>query len=140
MLIFRITSLSTSLVLVGILYASYGIMIALVRPYKKTYMNVINTLITANLALLSLMAERHYLEDSSTLLAFLYAITISTFTFLLLLDLSGFIAYRILKRIRNKLDPCHTKFHTINSNEPTAATAQQDLPDRMLYHQQYTIL
>ena len=42
--------------------------------------------------------------------------------------------------IRNKLDPCRTKFHTINSNEPTAATAQQDLPDRMLYHQQYTIL
>ena len=79
MLIFRITSLSTSLVLVGILYASYGIVIALVRPYKKTYMNVIDTLITANLALLSLMAERHYLEVSSTLLAFLYAITISTF-------------------------------------------------------------
>ena len=34
--IFEITSLSTSLVLVAILYVSYGTVITLVRPYKKT--------------------------------------------------------------------------------------------------------
>ena len=45
------------------------IVIALVRPYKKTYMNVIDALIMENLALLSLMAEKHFSEDNS-LLAF----------------------------------------------------------------------
>ena len=52
-LVFQMTSLSSSLVTIVILYTAYGIMIALVRPYKKTYMNVLDTLLMANLALLA---------------------------------------------------------------------------------------
>ena len=147
--IFVVTSLSTSLVFLCILYVSYGIVIALVRPYKKTYMNVIDTLIMENLALLALMADKYFFEDSNISLTLLYVMAISVFTFVPILGLAVFIAYRILKRIRSKLDLCRIiKKHTVNSNEPTVAIAQQDLqdddsdpelPDRMLHPQQYTV-
>ena len=152
---FRITSLSlsTTLFLVAIVYVSYGTVIALVRPYKKTYMNVIDVLILMNLGLLALMADKYYFEDSDALLALLYAIILSIFTFLPLLGLSGFIAYRILKKIKNELDLPLIKKHTVNhqdTNDSKTAIAQQDLqddiddsgqelPDRMLHPQQYTI-
>lgn len=60
-LVFQTISLSAS---AGVLYTSHGIMIALVRPYKEMYMNIIDTLIMVNLALLALALDRHYLEDS----------------------------------------------------------------------------
>ena len=146
--IFTVTSLSTSLFFLCILYAFYGIVIALVRPYKKTYMNVIDTLIIENLALLSLMADKYFFEDSNISLTLLYVSAIAIFTFLPLLGLAVFIAYRILKRIRSKLDLCRIKKYIVNSNKPTAAIVQQDLqdddsdqglPDRMLHPQQYKI-
>ena len=73
-----------------VLYTSYGIMTALVRPYKKTYINVIDTLVIVNLALLAMMSDKYYLEDLNTSLALLYTITICTFSFLPLLGLTGF--------------------------------------------------
>ena len=146
---FKVTSLSAALVLVAIIYVSYGTVIALVRPYKKTYMNIIDTLIIENLALLALMVDKYLLEDSNTSLALFYAIILSIFSFLPLLGLTGFIAHRLcLKRIGSKLDLFHKKKHyTINSNKPIAAIAQQDdindsdpeLPDRMLRPQQYML-
>ena len=101
-LIFQMVSLSASLISAVVLYASCRIMIALVHPYKKTYMNIIDTLIMANLALLALMLESLYLEDSNTLLALLYAIIICIFSVLPLLSLTGFVAYRILRRIKSE--------------------------------------
>jgi hypothetical protein len=100
-LIFHETSLSTSLTSSVVLYASYGIVIALVRPYKKKYMNVINTLIIENLALLALMADKYNAVGSNSSLALFYAVVVSIFSILPLLGLMIFIAYRILKRIRS---------------------------------------
>ena len=145
-LIFQITSLTTSLTFAVVLYASYAIMIALVRPYKKTYMNVIDTLVMANLALLSLMVDKLYLEDSNTSLALFYAIIIAIFSILPLLALSGFIAYRILKRINSELGLFHTKMGRMKRSSKTKVMAQQDLsddpglPDRVLRPQQYNLL
>ena len=148
-LIFRITSLTTALTLAVVLYVSYEIVIALVRPYKKAYMNVIDTLIVANLALLSLIAEKHFSEDNNSLLTFLYLIIVSIFTLLPLLGLSGFIAYRILKWIKSKLDLLRTKKHIIKHQSSIARQDQQydtnvndqeqELPDRILHPQQYAL-
>ena len=147
-LIFRITSLTTALTLAVVLYVSYEIVIALVRPYKKAYMNVIDTLIVANLALLSLIAEKHFSEDNNSLLTFLYLIIVSIFTLLPLLGLSGFIAYRILKWIKSKLDLLRTKKHIIKHRSSIAQDQQydtnvndqeQELPDRILHPQQYAL-
>ena len=138
-LVFQMTSLSSSLVTTVILYTAYGIMIALVRPYKKTYMNVIDTLLMANLALLALMVDKLYSEDANFFSALLYAITICIFGILPLLSLTGFIAYRILRRIKNELDLFCTKMERKEQSSETT-TIDPELPDRVLHPQQYTFM
>ena len=128
-LVFQVTSLDTSLTVSVALYTSYGIMIALIRPYKKTYMNVTDTLIMANLALLALMVNKLYLEDSNTRLALFYAIIIAIFSVLPLLSLIGFIAYRILRRIKNELDLFRTKMERKEQSSKTITITQQNLSD-----------
>ena len=145
-LILEVTSPNTTLTFAVVLYTSYGIMIALVRPYKKTYMNIADTLIMANLALLALMVNKLYLEDSNTQLALFYAIIIATFSVLPLLSLTGFIAYRILRRIKNELDLFRTKIERKERSSETTTIAQQnltddpELPDRVLHPQQYIFM
>ena len=148
-LIFLIPFLDTSLVLVAIIYVSYGTVIALVRPYKKTYMNVIDTLIIENLALLALMADKYLFEDSNSSLALFYAVILSIFSFLPLLGLTVFIAYRIFKRIWVMRESYPFRlYYAVHSNKPTAGIAQQDnvddseqeLPDRVLHPQEYNMI
>ena len=145
-LIFQMTSLNTALTFTVIPYVSYGIMIALLRPYKKTYMNVIDTLITANLAFLALMADKYYLEDSNTSLAQFYVIIISILGVLPLLSLTGFIAYRILRKIKINLDLFRIKVERKKRSSNTTAIVQQnlnndpELPDRVLHPQQYNFI
>ena len=152
---FEVTTVSAALVLVAILFVSYGTVIALVRPYKKGYMNIIDTLIIENLALLALMADRFLFDGSSTSLALFYAITLSVFSFIPILGLLGFIAYRIFKKIsiknHGKLNLFRIKAHTINKSSNEAQQGlqleddianyshDQELPDRMLHPRQYTL-
>ena len=145
--IFEITPLSASLTLVTVMYVSYGTVIALVRPYKKSYMNIIDTLIVENLALLGLMAEKYLFDDFNASLSLFYAVILSIFSMFPFLGLSGFIAYRILKCTGSKLDVFNTKKHTIISSiEPTSDNSKQnsqesdqELPDRMLHPQHYAL-
>ena len=59
------------------------------------------------------------------------------------MDLTGFIAYRILRRFKSELDLFRTKKDTGGYRSSTAGLAQQnpnddlELPDCMLYPQQY---
>ena len=120
----------------AIVYVGYGTMIALVRPYKETYMNIVDTLIIENLALLALIADKYNFEDSENLLALCYVVILSIFVFLPLLGLTGFIAYRILKRIKSGPYPFGRKKHNINLSESTAIIPQQDLQDDIDYSDQ----
>ena len=152
-LIFQVTtSLNTSLTFAVVLYAGYGTVIALVRPYKKTYMNIIDTLIIENLALLALMVLKYNTEESNSFLSLFYAVILSIFSFLPLLGLIVFIAYGIFKRIRRLSELYHTEQHAANSNKPKAGhgtirqdqhsidNSDQELPDRMLHPQEYDII
>lgn len=51
-----------------ILYAAFSLLISLLQPYKKTYMNVLDTLILANLAMLSLILDKYSGQGNSKLL------------------------------------------------------------------------
>ena len=147
--IFQLTSFNTSLFLAAIIYASYGTVIALVRPYKKTYMNVIDTLMIENLALLALVLDKYDFENFNNIKALLYAVVLSVFASLPLLGLIGFIAYTILKRMIGSGSCLFcTKKHTSNTNKSIAVISQQavqdgvsngdqELPDRMLHPQKY---
>ena len=149
-LIFQvITSLNASLTFAVVLYAGYGTVIALVRPYKKTYMNVIDTLIIENLALLALMALKYNTEEYNSFLSLFYAVILSIFSFLPLLGLIVFIAYRIFKRIRRLSELYHRKQHatnpkaghgTIRQDQHSIDNSDQELPDCMLHPQEYDII
>ena len=78
-------------------------MIALVRPYKKAYMNIIDSLILGSMALIALMLNNYYELETSDFLTLFYALGGSTFSFIPLLVLAGFIAYKILKGPVKKL-------------------------------------
>lgn len=41
-------------------------MIALVCPYKKTNMNIVDVLILGNMALIAMMLEKIYVQENST--------------------------------------------------------------------------
>ena len=69
-------------------------------------MNIIDTLIIENLALLALMFDKYLSEDSNPSLALFYAIVLSLFTLLPLLGLMVAISYRIVRRIRSELYIC----------------------------------
>jgi hypothetical protein len=100
----------------------------------------------ANLALLALMVDKLYLEDSTTSLVLLYASIIAIFGVLPLLSLTGFIAYRILRSIKNVLGLFCMKMEKNEQSSKITAIAQQDLsdgpelPDRVLRSQRYTML
>lgn len=50
-----------------ILYAAFSLLISLLQPYKKTYMNVLDTLILANMAIISFLLDK---ETEEPLLCF----------------------------------------------------------------------
>ena len=72
-------------------------MIALVRPYKKAYMNIIDALILGTLALLALTLGNYFMQETSDILNLFYVLVISIFVFIPLLSLVGFITYKVLK-------------------------------------------
>ena len=90
---------STAYIFDTVLYAGCSLMIALVRPYKRAYMNIIDALILGILALLALTLKNYFVQESSEFLHLFYALIICIFGSIPLLGLAGFIAYKILKRL-----------------------------------------
>ena len=157
-LLFSFTSYGTVFTFNTVLYGGYGLTIALVRPYKKTYMNIIDSLILGFMALIDLMLISYYNPDSSDLLTLFCALVGSIFSSLPLLALAGFIPYKILKGpVKKLMKKINTPFCTrlkccknIHSHrEPEAVdegSVQQEnvdggnnleLPDRVLYPEHY---
>ena len=110
-------------------------------------MNIIDTLIIENLALLALMLDKYLSEDSNPSLALFYAIVLSLFTLLPLLGLMVAISYRIVRRIRSELRT-RCQYSVTSHGSAAVASARQDsddgfndsdgeLPDHMLHPQKY---
>ena len=97
---------------VAVLFAGCSLMIALVRPYKKAYMNIIDALILGIMALIALTLANYFVQESSDLLDLFYALVTCIFVFIPLLGLTGFIAYKILKHLLKRLIK---NFKTFNS-------------------------
>ena len=85
---------STSSIFVAVLYGGCSLLIALVRPYKKSHMNVVDALILGNLTLLTLILDYRYYHIEPISLVFF-----NVFISLPLLSLVGFICYKILKKL-----------------------------------------
>ena len=82
------------------IYITCGILIALAQPYKRSYMNIVDTVILANLAVLSLILSQVSVEVSYTSTQFFY-ISGSIFASLPLFGMIGMLIYKIIRKIRN---------------------------------------
>ena len=134
-----------SFTIVILLYLFSSLLIALVRPYKKTYMNISDTLIMANLTVLSLLLDKYSGQknnntDSSTFLEFSAGL-LST---LPLVVLTVVIIYRIMRKVKRKLPRYLKKTNDDKNSEIKPleenflhSESEPDLPDRILHPEQY---
>ena len=98
---------SAAMTFITMLYGGCSVMIAILRPYKKVYMNVIDTLLLGNLALLTFVADKlyyHNIQDRShSFLTVFYVLIFCVFVSLPLLGHAGFLIYQVLKRLFRKI-------------------------------------
>ena len=130
-----------------------AIFIAVVRPYKKTYMNVIDTLLLAALAFTLVMFDLYFRERLGSPTALFYALNIGVVGSFPMWGLFAFIVYKILssKRVIIKLHSLKVSLSKISccrafSDKEEVTTAQQEvtiehseLPDRVLNPEEYSI-
>ena len=130
--------------IVAALYGGCSLLIALVRPYKRTYMNIVDALILGNLVLITLMLSYGY--DTEPISRHpIFLLVLSILISLPLLGLIGFTCYKILKRlpIKKKLKWQRKSVVEVASKEIIQPTNLEDsdsnreLPDRVLRPTQY---
>ena len=138
-------SLSTSYTIAAVLYGGSSLMIALIRPYKKAYMTTIDSLILANMALITILLDKYSVQESSSFISTLYLLIGSILTTLPMLGITGFIIYKIFKKLMKKTPPfvqnlscCFNKKRT-NDIETSHQNGRDEyeLPDRMLHPDMY---
>ena len=83
-----------------ILYAAFSLLISLLQPYKKTYMNVLDALILANMAMISFILDKYSVQGNSRTLAMFYLVSGSILCSLPLLVLTGVLLYWSLKKLK----------------------------------------
>ena len=125
----------------AIVFTVFGFLLAVVRPYKKTYMNVSDTLILANLALF------YILLDESVNYYYLYSfywIIISTLNCIPLLVLTVAIIFKVFRKLK-KSSCWQTRTYMSESTSDVEKLQQTSLdsdcapkvPDRMLHPERY---
>ena len=108
------------------IYTASTILIALAQPYKQKYMNIVDTLILANLAMLSLVLSQLSGEPHHASIVFFY-VSGSILTSLPLLGLTGTIIYKIIRKL-TKLPCCKRLLHSYQQHEHNGiADYDQDL-------------
>ena len=139
----------------AILFGGSSLLIATVRPYKKTYMNIIDALVLFNISLLAALLSMFYTSARSpNNTPFSPGLLLWTIVVVGSVPIVGFVIYVTVKLLRNKQIPdwlsirnscctCRTVL-LIYQNE----SAQQDtlgrlcdreLPDRILHPDEYCI-
>ena len=117
-----------SFTLVILLYVISSLLFAIIQPYKRTYMNITETLI---LAILSLVIDKYSsLDDNSSTLATLCMISGSILSTIPLLGLTGVTVYKIFRKLARKSVNCTKLLHSTKTNkEGKEASTHQLLYD-----------
>ena len=105
----------------GIVFIITTVLIALSRPYKKTYMNVFDTFLLAHLGLLCHLFSAHHGFSKNTRFVLCMLVTLA-------IPLAGFILASILivfYKVFNLLKVCHNRFHS-SSSSITSSVCQSD--------------
>ena len=115
------------------IYMACSILIALAQPYNRTYMNITDTLIFANLALISLVLSQLHVESSHPSIIFFH-VSGSILASLPLLGLFGTIVFKIIRKIAKM--SCYKKIlHSQRHNDDydQLITASREHPELQEY-------
>ena len=130
------------------LYVISSILISLIRPYKKTYMNIIDSLILLIIAMNALALDK-FREQQPNIFRTLYVLIGCILSSIPLLGLTGYIIYKIFQKTRTRI-MLHRKT-TGNGNriESRNIVAREEenlrnseylnFPDRILHPQEYEV-
>ena len=130
-----------SSLIVAAVYGGCSLLIALVRPYKQNYMNIVDALILGNLVLTSLMLSYGYHTEP----ILQHPIFLPVFSILIslpLLGLIGYTCYKILKRLLIKKNLKWQRKSEVEVSSKELANLEdngsnRELPDRVLRPTQY---
>ena len=134
----------------ALLVGGVGFLIAIVRPYKKAYMNIIDSLILADVAYCVVMFDLYFQESVGSTAALFYALNIGIVSSLPMCGFLGFVAYKIIpfkklfELMKQRFPSCQKLFccNKKKNNEKDEAAQQEnvdehgiedhELPDRMV--------
>ena len=123
-----------------LLFGMLGFLIAVVRPYKRTFMNVVDTLILANTALIFLLFDICRLQKtfSSTETCFILFSLVNTIVPLAVIIIV--ISYRVFSLLK-KSSCCRQNVRDIHNEEQTSFTLDmedtRETPDHLLHSEQH---
>ena len=140
---------SASYTFVAILYAGCSLMIAIVQPYKKSFMNTIDSLILASMALVSILLDKYSGQDNGNIFGTMYLFVGSFVATIPMIVMIGFVCYKFIKKLlkwipsSTKQKLCCLKLKKkpdIETNQQTDNSESKDdfqLPDRILHPEEY---
>ena len=76
-------------------------MVAIVQPYKKSFMNTLNSLILANMALISILSDKYSGQDNGNAFGTIYLVVGVVGSFMAtvpMVVMVTFINYKIIKK------------------------------------------
>ena len=142
--------ISVSFTVVVFIYTASSLLIAIIRPYKKTYMNITDTLILINLALISIVLNNYSgLKDHNSATSIFYEISGSILCTIPLLGLAGVVIYKAFLKFKHsycgkadndQFEEETTEVEVSVSHKESIVSIDPDLPDRMLRPEQYPLM
>ena len=149
----RLTAVSIrqdeTFIAVVIIYTCSSVLIAITRPYKRAYMNILDPLIILNIGVTATFLDRLSDQENPSYLTVIYRISAGVLGILPLLGLIAFILYKIVNKERksryfhNKVASCLKKRDTTTKQEPTEENPNYisfdsvELPDRVIHPEEY---
>ena len=90
--------LSESYTFVSILLTGCSLMVAIIQPYKKSFMNSIDSLILANIGLIALLLDKYSGKDNGSIFGTIYLFVASFMATLPMVVMIGFVSYKFIKK------------------------------------------
>ena len=143
--------LSASHTFVAVLCAGCSLLIAIIQPYKKSFMNTIDSLILANVALVSILLDKYSTsgQDNGNTFGTICLIVAGLMGTLPMVVMIGFISYKIIKKLMKWIPSQSVKEKLCCSQKSDVEASQQknnsnstsrddfELPDRILHPEEY---
>ena len=145
--------LSESYTVVSILHTGCRLMVAIIHPYKKSFMNSIDSLILANIGLIALLLDKYSGQDNGSIFGTIYLFVASFMATLPMVVMIGFVSYKFIKKsikwistlsikerfccLQKNVEEANNQIN--NSGSQKVISNNLELPDHVLHPEEYTV-